>query len=104
MRRMSLQDLDSAKERLRIALAAFNEIKPAELTYQLERFEACIARTVVAEVGRYLASTDGQVRATPEPSIFVVDGTFYQVAATPRSALSPSGLDISVLQLNVQKP
>lgn len=104
MRRMSAQDLDSAKERLRIALAAFREIKPAELPYQLERFEACIARTLVAEVVRYLASLDSQVRITPEPSIFVVNGTFYQVAATPRSALSPSGLDLSVLQLNVQKP
>jgi hypothetical protein len=104
MKRISAQDLDAAKERLRIELTAFNGTKPAEITSQLERFEACIARTLVAEVSRYLASTDRQVRPTPERSMFVVNGTFYQVAATPRSALSPSGLDISVLQVNVQKP
>jgi hypothetical protein len=104
MNRLTPQALASAKETLRFELAAFNGIKPAELTSQLDGFEACIARTVVAEVARYLASVDRQVRPTPDQSIFVVGGTFYQVAATPRSALTPSGLDISVLQLNVQRP
>ena len=85
-------------------LAAFNRTKPFDLASQLNGFEARIATTIVSEVAGYLASVDRKVRRTLDKSIVVVNGMFYQVAATPRSSLSPSGLDISVLQLNVDKP